>query len=45
MTTQKQIKQMFSIKPNIPNARKGVKQILKYNDALGGGYEMVLVLY
>ncbi len=37
---------VFELKPyNIRNARKGVKQILNYNDALGGGYKMVIVLY
>ena len=37
---------MFELKPyNIRNARKGVKQILNYNDALGGGYKMIIVLY
>ena len=37
---------VFELKPyNIRNARKGVKQILNYNDALGGGYKMIIVLY
>ncbi|MBR2970529.1 MAG: hypothetical protein IKC48_01890, partial [Clostridia bacterium] len=37
---------IFELKPyNIQNARKGVKQILIYNDALGGGYKMIIVLY
>ena len=37
---------VFELKPyNIQNARKGVKQILNYNDVLGGGYKMVIVLY
>ena len=37
---------VFELKPyNIRNARKGVKQILNYNDVLGGGYKMVIVLY
>lgn len=37
---------VFELKPyNIRNARKGVKQILNYNDVLGGGYKMVIVFY
>ena len=37
---------VFELKPyNIRNTRKGVKQILNYNGALGGGYKMVIVLY
>ncbi len=40
------MKTIFELKPyNIRNARKGVKQILKYNDALGGGYKMIIVFY
>jgi thioredoxin reductase (NADPH) len=37
---------MAQLKPyNIPSARKAVKQIINYNNKLGGGYEMVIVLY
>lgn len=37
---------LFELKPyNIRNARKGVVQILNYNEALGSGYKMIIVLY
>jgi hypothetical protein len=37
---------IFELKPyNIKNAKKGVKQILNYNNALGGNYKMVIVFY
>ncbi len=37
---------IFELKPyNIRNARKGVKQIMNYNDILGGGYKMIIVFY
>ena len=37
---------LFELKPyNIASARRGVKQILKYKEALGEAYKMVIVLY
>ena len=37
---------MFELKPyNKRNVRKGVKQIIQYNNAMGGGYHMIIVLY
>jgi hypothetical protein len=37
---------LFELKPyNRKSLRKGFKQILNYNDSLGGAYQMVLVFY
>jgi RHS repeat-associated protein len=37
---------LFELKPfNKRNVRKGVKQIIQYNNAMGGGYKMIIVLY
>ena len=37
---------IFELKPyNIRNAKKGIKQIINYNNALGGGHKMVIVFY
>ena len=30
---------------NLYSARRGVKQIINYNELLGGGFKMVIVLY
>ena len=39
-------KSIYELKPyNLHSARRGVKQIIKYNDVLGGGYKMIIVLY
>ena len=39
-------KSLYELKPyNRHSARRGVKQIIKYNDILGGGYKMIIVLY
>ena len=39
-------KSLYELKPyNLHSARRGVKQIIKYNDILGGGYKMIIVLY
>ena len=39
-------KSIFELKPyNLHSARRGVKQIINYNDLLGGGFNMVIVLY
>ena len=39
-------KSLYELKPyNRNNLRKGLKQILNYNDKLGGGYQMILVFY
>ena len=39
-------KSIFELKPyNLHSARRGVKQIINYNDLLGGGFKMVIVLY
>ena len=39
-------KRVYELKPyNRRNLRKGVKQILNYNDKLGGCYEMIIVFY
>lgn len=39
-------KSVFELKPyNMLGARRGVRQILNYNNALGGGYKMIIVLY
>ena len=39
-------KQLYELKPNNRNSlKKGVKQIINYNDELGGGYQMILVFY
>ena len=39
-------KNLFELKPyNKRNVRKGVQQIIQYNKALGGGYNMIIVLY
>ena len=39
-------KQLYELKPyNRNSLKKGVKQITKYNDELGGGYQMILVFY
>ncbi len=40
------VMKLYELKPyNISSARRAVKQILNYNDALGGGYKMFIVLY
>jgi hypothetical protein len=37
---------LFELKPyNKRNVRKGIKQIIQYNNAMGGGYKMIIVLY
>ena len=37
---------LYELKPyNIPNARRGVRQLIKYNEALGGGHKMIVVFY
>ena len=39
-------KNLFELKPyNKRNVRKGVKQIIQYKKDLGGGYNMIIVLY
>ena len=39
-------KSLYELKPyNRNNLRQGLKQILNYNDKLGGGYQMILVFY
>ena len=39
-------KSLYELKPyNLHSARRGVKQIINYNDVLGGGYKMIIVLY
>lgn len=39
-------KTIYELKPfNRRNIRKGVKQITNYNELLGGGYKMIIVLY
>lgn len=39
-------KNLYELKPyNRNSLRKGVKQLLNYNDELGGGYQMTLVFY
>lgn len=39
-------KRVYELKPyNRRNLRQGVKQILNYNDKLGGCYEMIIVFY
>jgi len=39
-------KTLFELKPyNKIGARRGVKQILNYNNELGGGYQKIIVLY
>ena len=39
-------KTIYELKPyNKRNIRYGVKQIIKYDDALGGGYRKIIVLY
>ena len=39
-------KSIFELKPyNVHSARRGVKQIINYNDLLGGGFKMIIVLY
>lgn len=40
------MKSLYELKPyNLHSARRGVKQIIRYNDVLGGGYKMIIVLY
>ena len=39
-------KTVFEFKPFNPlGARRGVNQIINYNNALGGGYKMVIIMY
>ena len=39
-------KSVFELKPyNMLGARRGVRQIVNYNNALSGGYKMIIVLY
>ena len=39
-------KQLFELKPyNRNSLRKGINQIINYNNKLGGGYQMILVFY
>ena len=39
-------KSIFELKPyNVHSARRGVKQIINYNDLLGGEFKMIIVFY